>query len=166
MKSMHQHAEHTDEARQSNAGRQHLMAACAAATDGEFAQAMELFEGIVNCDTAVDVRQPEVGMVMMRGRMGGDGAPFNIGEATVTRAVVRLETGEIGYSYLLGRSKQRARMAAILDAIAQSSEERMAKLEDGFVAPVAKRAEAARQSQRAETEATRVNFFTMVRGDD
>jgi len=142
------------------------MAACAAATDEEFTQAIERFNGAVNCEGAVDVRPPEVGMVMMRGRIGGDGAPFNVGEATVTRAVVRLETGEIGYSYMLGRSKQKARIAAILDAIGQSSTERMMQLEESFVAPVTKRVQAAQQSRRTETQATRVNFFTMVRGDD
>ena len=153
-------------AAEDNERRQCLMAACSVATDQEFSQAIELFDGVLNCAGAVDVRPPEVGMIMLRGRIGGDGAPFNVGEATVTRAVVRLETGEIGYSYLLGRSKQRARTAAILDAIGQSSLERMVQLKEGFVAPVSKRVAAARRSKRAETEATRVNFFTMVRGDD
>ena len=33
-----------------------------------------------------DVRAAASGLVMLRGRIGGDGAPFNFGEATVTRA--------------------------------------------------------------------------------
>ena len=32
-----------------------------------------------------DLREPENGLVMVRGRVGGDGAPFNLGEATVSR---------------------------------------------------------------------------------
>src|SRR5262249_34439622 len=81
------------------------------------------------------VRQPDVGLIMLRGRMGGDGAPFNAGEATMTRAVVRLASGELGFSYLLGRSLERARLAAIVDALGQSSRFRD-RLETVLVAPV------------------------------
>src|ERR1700748_524834 len=49
------------------------------------------------------LRGPEGGLVMVRGRAGGGGAPFNLGEMTVTRCTVRLATGEIGHSYALGR---------------------------------------------------------------
>ncbi|RYD83147.1 MAG: phosphonate C-P lyase system protein PhnG, partial [Sphingomonadales bacterium] len=38
------------------------------------------------------VRGPESGLVMIRGRIGGGGAPFNLGEATVSRATVRLDS--------------------------------------------------------------------------
>ena len=34
-----------------------------------------------------NLREPENGLVMVRGRTGGDGAPFNLGEATVSRRV-------------------------------------------------------------------------------
>jgi alpha-D-ribose 1-methylphosphonate 5-triphosphate synthase subunit PhnG len=111
------------------------------------------------------VRQPEVGLIMLRGRMGGDGAPFNAGEATMTRAVVRLASGELGFSYLLGRSLERARLAAIVDALGQSSCFRD-RLEIVLVAPVMRRVHAQRSAQRAETAATRVQFFTLVRGED
>jgi alpha-D-ribose 1-methylphosphonate 5-triphosphate synthase subunit PhnG len=111
------------------------------------------------------VRQPEVGLIMLRGRMGGDGAPFNAGEATMTRAVVRLASGELGFSYLLGRSLERARLAAIVDALGQSSRFRD-RLEVVLVAPVTRRVDAQRSDQRAETAATRVQFFTLVRGED
>jgi alpha-D-ribose 1-methylphosphonate 5-triphosphate synthase subunit PhnG len=111
------------------------------------------------------VRQPEVGLIMLRGRMGGDGAPFNAGEATMTRAVVRLASGELGFSYLLGRSLERARLAAIVDALGQSSRFRD-RLEVVLVAPVTRRVDARRSDQRAETAATRVQFFTLVRGED
>ena len=83
-----------------------------------------------------EVRKPEVGLVMLRGRIGGDGAPFNVGEATVTRAAVRLESGEIGFSYLLGRAIEKARAAALIDAIWQSTEGR-ARVEADVVAPLA-----------------------------
>ena len=38
----------------------------------------------------VELRAAETGLVMLRGRIGGDGDPFNLGEATVTRAAVQI----------------------------------------------------------------------------
>ena len=69
-----------------------------------------------------NLREPENGLVMVRGRIGGDGAPFNLGEATVSRAAVRLATGEIGFGYALGRDRQKARMIALCDALIQTSD--------------------------------------------
>src|ERR1700733_9001363 len=69
-----------------------------------------------------NLREPENGLVMVRGRIGGDGAPFNLGEATVSRAAVPLETGEVGFGYTLGRDRQKARMMALCDALVQSAE--------------------------------------------
>ena len=69
-----------------------------------------------------DLREPENGLVMVRGRIGGDGAPFNLGEATVSRAAVRLSTGEVGFGYTLGRDGEKARMIALCDAMVQSDE--------------------------------------------
>ena len=60
--------------------------------------------------------------MMVRGRIGGDGAPFNLGEATVSRAAVRLATGEIGFGYALGRDRQKAQMIALCDALIQASD--------------------------------------------
>src|SRR5674476_1032172 len=64
-----------------------------------------------------DLREPENGLVMVRGRIGGDGAPFNLGEATVSRAAVRLASGEVGFGYTLGRDRKKARMIALCDAL-------------------------------------------------
>ena len=69
-----------------------------------------------------DLRAPENGLVMLRGRIGGDGAPFNLGEATVSRAAVRLASGEIGFGYTLGRDGAKARMIALCDALVQSEQ--------------------------------------------
>ena len=67
-----------------------------------------------------ELREPENGLVMVRGRIGGDGAPFNLGEATVTRAAVRLSSGEVGFGYVLGRDREKARLIALCDALVQS----------------------------------------------
>src|SRR6266699_5257145 len=74
-----------------------------------------------------NLREPENGLVMVRGRIGGDGAAFNLGEATVSRAAVRLSSGEVGFGYSLGRDRAKARMIALCDALVQS---------DGFSAVV------------------------------
>ena len=111
-----------------------------------------------------DVREAENGLVMVRGRIGGDGAPFNLGEATVSRAVVRLASGEVGFGYTLGREREKARLIALCDALVQS---------DGFVdaveatviAPLRAALSHRRSRKAAQTASTKVDFYTMVRGE-
>jgi alpha-D-ribose 1-methylphosphonate 5-triphosphate synthase subunit PhnG len=110
-----------------------------------------------------DLRQAENGLVMLRGRIGGDGAPFNLGEATVTRAAVRLASGETGFAYVLGRDPKKAKLIAVCDALIQSKDSR--RVIDAVIAPLEAAMQARRQQTDAETAATRVNFFTLVRGE-
>ncbi len=110
------------------------------------------------------VRGPETGLVMVRGRIGGGGDPFNLGEATVSRATIRLSSGEIGHGQLLGADRQRARLAAIFDALAQREDGRANV--DALLHQVADRLALEERRKAEETAATRVDFFTMVRGDD
>lgn len=144
------------------AARQEIMAICAHATEAELATAVDALEPPPE---AIDVRPPETGLVMLRGRMGGSGAPFNVGEATVTRAAVRLSSGETGFAYLLGRSTTRARLAAVLEAAGQRPAYRDA-IERHLIQPIAARLESERRQTREEAAATRVEFFTLVRGED
>src|SRR5450631_3209567 len=65
------------------------------------------------------VRGPETGLVMVRGRAGGSGSPFNLGEMTVTRCTVRLASGIAGHAYVAGRDERRAELAAVADAVLQ-----------------------------------------------
>jgi alpha-D-ribose 1-methylphosphonate 5-triphosphate synthase subunit PhnG len=102
---------------------------------------------------------------MIRGRTGGGGAPFNLGEATVTRSTVRLESGEIGHSYALGRDREKSIHAAVFHALWQREADRD-KVEAEVLAPLKDTASAADLKRRKETAATKVDFFTMVRGDD
>jgi len=110
------------------------------------------------------LREPEDGLVMLRGRAGGDGAAFNLGEATVSRAAVRLASGEVGFGYTLGRDRDKARMIALCDALVQSDEFAGA-VEAAVIAPLRAATAARRQQKAAETAATRVDFYTMVRGE-
>lgn len=111
-----------------------------------------------------NLREPENGLVMLRGRIGGDGAPFNLGEATVSRAAVRLATGEVGFGYTLGRDRQKAQMIALCDALVQSNEFSGA-VEENVLTPLRAAMIAERDRKAAETAATRVEFYTMVRGE-
>lgn len=109
------------------------------------------------------LRAPEVGAVMVRGRAGGTGAPFNLGEMTVTRCTLRLDDGRVGHAYIPGRDKAHAEAAAICDALLQGAE--AAQVQAEIIAPLKAGADAARRTEAARAEATRVDFFTMVRGE-
>ena len=111
-----------------------------------------------------NLREPENGLVMVRGRIGGDGAPFNLGEATVSRAAVRLATGEVGFGYTLGRDRQKARMIALCDALVQS-DEFSAAVEADVLVPLRAVLVSIQDRKAAETAATRVDFYTLVRGE-
>lgn len=111
-----------------------------------------------------NLREPENGLVMVRGRVGGDGAPFNLGEATVSRAAVRLSTGEVGFGHTLGRDRNKAQLIALCDAMVQSAE--FAEIvEAKVVAPLRAALVAERNRKAAEAAATRVDFYTLVRGE-
>ena len=110
------------------------------------------------------LRAPEVGGVMVPGRMGGTGAPFNLGEITVTRCALRLESGEVGHAYVQGRDKAHAERAALCDAMMQTG--RAAEVRTAVIDPLAAARAEARKSRAARAAATKVEFFTMVRGED
>ena len=120
--------------------------------------------GAIGVPAHETLREPENGLVMVRGRIGGDGAPFNLGEATVSRAAVRLASGEIGFGYTLGRDLGKARMIALCDAMVQSREFADA-VETNLLAPLRSAMLAGRERRSAEAAATRVDFYTMVRGE-
>lgn len=108
------------------------------------------------------LRAPEIGMVLVRGRMGGAGDAFNLGEMTVTRAAVRLESGETGVSYVAGRDRRHAEIAAAVDAMMQSPSLRPT-VEEDVVARLARSQNQRRDTAARKAAATKVDFFTMVR---
>jgi alpha-D-ribose 1-methylphosphonate 5-triphosphate synthase subunit PhnG len=110
------------------------------------------------------LREAESGLVMVRGRIGGDGAPFNLGEATVSRAAVRLASGEVGFGYALGRDRSKAQMIALCDALVQSNEFADV-VETEVIAPLRAAHVAAQEQKAAQAAATKVDFYTMVRGE-
>ena len=110
------------------------------------------------------LRAPEVGSTMVRARAGATGAPFNLGEMTVTRCALTLATGEVGHAYIQGRNKTDAEAAALVDALMQT--DAADALRRAVLDPLAHEREAATSARAAKAAATKVDFFTMVRGED
>jgi alpha-D-ribose 1-methylphosphonate 5-triphosphate synthase subunit PhnG len=150
----------TTEQTSRQAKRQAAMAVLAHADAADIASRL----GALAVPAHENLREPENGLVMVRGRVGGDGRPFNLGEATVSRAAVRLASGEVGFGYTLGRDRRKAQMIALCDALIQTSEHAGA-IEREVVAPLRAAIASMRQQKAAETAATRVDFYTMVRGE-
>lgn len=110
------------------------------------------------------LRAPEVGAAMVRGRIGGSGQPFNLGEMTVTRCSVRLDGGTVGHAHVQGRDKAHALRAAVLDALLQADGD--GALHAQVIAPLLAAETAARALRASKAAATKVEFFTLVRGED
>ncbi|MEL6765926.1 MAG: phosphonate C-P lyase system protein PhnG [Pseudomonadota bacterium] len=111
------------------------------------------------------LRAPETGSMMLRGRTGGTGGPFNLGEMTVTRCTLALEDGTVGHAMVPGRDKAHAERVALADALLQRDETR-AGAEARVLAPLAAAETAAAEGVAAKAAATKVDFFTMVRGEN
>lgn len=117
-------------------------------------------------DPAVELlRGPESGLVALRGRIGGGGQPFHVGEMSATRVTVRIASGHVGHAMIGGRDARKAQLVAVIDALAQDPAHAPA-IERDIVGPLEAAAIAADAKLRTETAATKVNFFTMVRGED
>lgn len=145
--------------------RQRWMGVLAKAPPARLARLVAALERDLGGAPAFDwLRPPEVGAVMVRGRMGGTGSAFNLGEMSVTRCVLRLADGMVGHAHVQGRDKGHARHAALVDALMQGPQRALA--EAAVIAPLAAEATATRAARAAKAAATKVEFFTMVRGED
>ena len=111
------------------------------------------------------IRTPEIGLVQIQARMGGTGERFFAGDATLTRAVIRLKSGTLGYSYVLGRDKQHAEHCAVIDALLQE-QPYFQTLMETLIAPLEADRAARLAARQAEVNTSRVDFFTLVRGDN
>ena len=112
------------------------------------------------------LKQPETGLTMVRARAGGVGQRFNLGEMTVSRCVVALEDSQaMGVGYVQGRDRRRAELVAVFDALSQDAAG-AEKIEQLLIAPVEQKLADERRTRDAKVAATRVDFFTLVRGED
>lgn len=125
--------------------------------------ALETIWQDVGTDLAYDIlRAPETGLIMARGRAGGTGQAFNLGEVSVTRATIRLSTSQvIGHGYLMGRKQRQSLLIALLDGYLQLPE-----ASADFIEKMAQDQQEKRQQHQAESATSKVDFFTLVRGED
>ncbi len=123
-----------------------------------------LFSKIDNPSEFQWLRQPEIGSVMVRGRMGATGGLFNLGEITVTRCSLRLPSGQVGHGYVQGRNKQHAEHAALIDALMQS--ESCGGIDANILRPLKKAQQSQKSKNQKRADNTKVDFFTLVRGED
>ena len=145
----------------STAKRQRWLAVLARAELGELQKAW-----VDHADKASYrfLRKPESGLVMTRGRAGGTGQPFNLGEMTVTRCAVQLAGANVvGFGYVGGRRPQQAELIAAFDALLQVPSLN-ARLEHDVIEPLARLQRQRREEAARKVARTRVEFFTMVRG--
>jgi len=145
-----------------HAARRRWMSVLAQATGAEIERA---WQALAERPEYRVVRRPEVGLVMVRGRAGGIGAPFNLGEMTVTRCTVDLPSGMAGHGYVAGRNVRHAELAAVFDALLQDPL-LTAGIEESVIGPLEAIQRERRRQLAARSAATRVEFFTLVRGDD
>ena len=140
-----------------NAARKRWMAVLARASGDSIAAVLSDYRDI---PAFTRLRGPENGLVMARGRTGGAGAPFNLGEVTVTRCTVRSADGLVGHAYVTGRDARQAELAAQVDAMMQDPF-RVRMLERLVVAPLEAAEHARRAQTAAKAETTKVRFFAM-----
>lgn len=143
------------------AARQHWLGLMAKAPMGRVAT---LLNEAVTRPAFTWLRAPEVGSTMVRARAGATGSPFNLGELTLTRCALTLATGEVGHAYIQGRNKADAEAVAVVDALMQT---KAATTLQAQVLDILDAEQAAKRDGRAaKAAATKVDFFTMVRGED
>ena len=116
-------------------------------------------------DAFTRLRAPETGLTMVRARIGNRGDRFNVGDATVTRCVVRHRgaAGRVaaGVGYVLGRDEARAEWVARFDALLQQPEHHDALMRD-VIAPLADETAKRRAAAAALTASSRVSFDTLA----
>ena len=111
------------------------------------------------------LRAPEIGLVQIQARMGGTGERFFAGDATLTRAAIRLHSGTLGYGYVLGRDKAHAKRCAVIDALLQEPPHFQTLMET-LISPLEADRAARLAARQSEVNTSRVDFFTLVRGDN
>jgi alpha-D-ribose 1-methylphosphonate 5-triphosphate synthase subunit PhnG len=127
------------------------------------ARAEQIERGLAACGSLPQhtrIRGPEGGLVMVRGRIGGGGGAFNLGEMTVTRCTVRIAGGPVGHAYVAGRNERQAELAALADALLQDADY-AAAVRQHVIAPLAAAQATAKAERAAKAAGTRVQFFAM-----
>lgn len=108
------------------------------------------------------LRRPESGLAMVRARAGGSGGKFNLGEMTITRCALRLESGASGVAYVQGRDHRKAELAALADALLQTPAA-AGRVKAELISAIRTHLDARAARMQRKAQATRVDFFTLAR---
>lgn len=133
-------------------------------SQADHAELAELWRAWPDPPAVEHARSPEAGLVMVQGRIGGRGARFNLGEASVTRATVVIRDAEgesTGTAYVLGNRPEHAELAAIFDAMLSSP--RREDVLRAVITPLENRQAEADEVRGAQSRSTVVEFFTAAR---
>jgi alpha-D-ribose 1-methylphosphonate 5-triphosphate synthase subunit PhnG len=110
------------------------------------------------------LREPETALVMVRARIANTGDRYNLGEATLTRCVVRHVDAEgnavAGVGHVLGTGAAHALQIAQLDALLQRPAHQ-GGLMQRVIEPLRRARRDRDNGERAATEASRVRFMTL-----
>jgi alpha-D-ribose 1-methylphosphonate 5-triphosphate synthase subunit PhnG len=158
-----------DDASEQSTGTKQRQAWLAVLAKASLAELQRAWDALEDKPAYRMLRPSETGLVMLRGRIGGTGQPFNVGEMTMTRAAVQLldRTGAVsrtGFGYVSGRSARRAELVALFDALLQDPA-RSQDIDASVVSTLAAQQDAAKAERAAKVAASKVDFFTMVRGE-
>ncbi|UUM32359.1 phosphonate C-P lyase system protein PhnG [Vibrio japonicus] len=129
-----------------------------------FDQLSKLWEAFSDKPSYKYLRATESGLVQVRGKLGNTGDRFNMGDMTMTRASVALENGLNGFAYVQGRNKQHADIGAVIDALMQS--DLAPTVNELILSPLNQARIERRRTETEQTLKTKVDFFTLVRGED
>jgi len=110
------------------------------------------------------LHKPETGSIMVRGRAGGSGIRFNLGEMTATRCTIQIVKGHVGSAYVMGRDHRHAELAAIFDALLQDALH-YPEIFNSIVSRLKISCDKRKDEISKKSAATKVDFFTMVRGE-
>jgi alpha-D-ribose 1-methylphosphonate 5-triphosphate synthase subunit PhnG len=158
----------TEQGEASSTARRKWMAVLARSSRDALASALDAALDGASAPAYEWLRAPDIGLAMVRGRVGGTGDAFNLGEVTVTRATLRVSlpdgSTQVGVAVHMGRDKERARLAALADALLQSPSH-SARMQTLVIEPLAARIAQAKTGKQTDANATKVEFFTMVRGE-
>lgn len=144
---------------QNQSQRQQWMSALATA---DFEQLTALWQAQSFTPSYQFIRAPEIGLAQVQARMGGTGNRFNVADVTVTRCVIKLENGDLGYSYISGRNKPHAELAALIDGLMQS-ETYQPELMMSVIQPLQTTRAKKHQLRQQQVASSKVDFFTLVR---
>lgn len=109
------------------------------------------------------LRKPEIGTVMVQGRIGAVGDQFNLGEITVTRCSLKIKGEIVGHGYSKGRNKEKVKIIALCDALSQTS--KIEQVKKYILEPLRIEESKNQKLEKEKAAATKVEFFTMARGD-